>query len=80
MKSSAARHRIFRERKREGKAILQIEVDEFAHLELLKSAGLLKEWDENDRAAVAEATARLLRALAAEDGRTRYHLMISEEI
>jgi hypothetical protein len=71
LKSAAPRLRRFRERRRAGKAVLSIEVNLFDHIEMLKDAGLLKEWDESDRTAIADATERLLR-LAAEDSETRF--------
>jgi hypothetical protein len=64
--SSAGRCKRLRERRRDGRAILQIEIDLFAHTELLISAGVLQQWDDNDRDAIARATERLLAALAAE--------------
>jgi hypothetical protein len=68
MKSAAARLRRFRERQREGKVVLKIEVDLVDHTEMLIAAGLLRAWDDDeDRATIEAATARLLRALAREE-------------
>jgi hypothetical protein len=64
----ANRVRRFRERQKSGKAVLHIEVDLFAHSEMLIAAGLLKTWDDSDRSAIEEATARLLKTLATENG------------
>jgi hypothetical protein len=64
--NSADRCKRLRERRAAGRALLQIEIDLFAHTELLISAGVLQQWDDNDRDAIARATERLLAALAAE--------------
>jgi hypothetical protein len=64
--SSAARCKRLRERQREGRALLHVEVDLFAHTEMLVAAGALEQWDDHDRDAIARATERLLSALAAE--------------
>jgi len=64
--STAARCKRLRQRQREGKAVLQIEVNLLDLTELLIAAGVLQQWDDNDRDAIARATERLLSVLAAE--------------
>ena len=49
-----------------GELILRIEVSLVDHTDLLVSAGVLGQWDDQDRAAIERATEALLRALAAE--------------
>jgi hypothetical protein len=44
-----------------------IEIDLISHTEFLIAAGLLKSWDYDNRSAIADATARLLRTLATEN-------------
>jgi hypothetical protein len=63
---NAHRLRRFRERRALGKAVLSIEVDLFNHTEMLIASGLLKDWDDSNRAAIEVATARMLRAFADE--------------
>ena len=55
-----------RERVADGRAILRIEINLLDHTDLLVSAGVLGQWDADDRAAIERATERLLRALASE--------------
>jgi hypothetical protein len=57
-----------RARQREGKAVLLVEVCLAGHIALLIKSGWLKEWDDQDRAKIEEATAGLLAAaLSAEE-------------
>lgn len=44
-----------RERKRNGKIVLSIEVDAAAVRELLVDGGYLKEWDDGDRSKISRA-------------------------
>jgi hypothetical protein len=55
-----------RARAREGKAVLLVEVCLADMIELLIGAGLLQEWDSDDKSKVEAATGRLLAALAEE--------------
>jgi hypothetical protein len=66
MTTSTAAVRRFRQRQKSGKAVLQVQVDLFQLTEMLISSGFLRAWDDHDRAAVEDATERLLAALAAE--------------
>jgi hypothetical protein len=63
---NAIRLRRWRARQTLGKAVINVEVDLFNHTEMLIASGLLKAWDDSNRALIEDATARLLRALASE--------------
>jgi hypothetical protein len=52
----------FRSR-REGKAVLSVEIDQAYQVELLIASGLLQEWDDGDKSKIEQATARLLLVL-----------------
>jgi hypothetical protein len=61
---AAERTRRWRERRREGRAVLYVEVaDPFELADALVDYGLLQEWNVDDRAAVADAVAELLSLL-----------------
>jgi len=61
---AADRQRRLRERQSLGRIVLRIEVDGVDHIEMLIEGGWLKRSEEEDRAAVNAATARLLIWLA----------------
>ena len=70
--STAARKRRFRERQADGRAVLQVEVNLLEHADMLVAAGLLLQWDAEDRRQVELATARLLELLAGEERVPRF--------
>ena len=55
-----------RERVADGRAILRIEINLLDHTDLLVAAGVLGQWDDQDRVAIERATEALLAALAKE--------------
>jgi hypothetical protein len=75
--TAAARDRLhrFRARQHEGKAVLRVEIDLFRHTEMLVHSGFLAQWDDNNRAAIEAAIARLLRAFAEE---TRFQISVGD--
>jgi hypothetical protein len=75
--AAAVRLRRHRQRKREGVVVLQVAVGLADHIDLLVASGLLGEWDDGDRTAIEQATARLLRALA-EEAATRFEVPVSD--
>lgn len=67
--SAAARQARHRQRERAGRIVLRVEADEIQLVEALVASELLPEADRDDRAAVEEATARLIELLiAVENG------------
>jgi hypothetical protein len=77
--SAAARDRLrrFRARLATGKVMLRVEVNLADHIDLLLACGVLQEWDDGDRSAIAHATERLLAALAAEH-ETRFQISVGD--
>jgi hypothetical protein len=68
MKTSTTAVRRFRQRQRANKLLLHVEVDHLDHCDMLIAAGLLKAWDApHDRAAIEDATARLLKTFAEQE-------------
>jgi hypothetical protein len=63
-----ARYRAYRQRRRQGKACLRLEVDLGELADLLVAGGLLQAWDSADKAAVKRAAEKLLAVLIAERG------------
>jgi hypothetical protein len=63
--SDRDRQRLHRERARKGRRIVPVAVDSDAEA-VLQAAGVLREWDADDRAAVGLAVERLLELLALE--------------
>lgn len=70
--TSAARTRDYRQRLRNGRALLEIEVDLVALEQLLADAGLLSP-DCDDRPAVEAALGKLVELLIADGGDTSRH-------
>jgi hypothetical protein len=64
--ASAARLRRFRERRANGLAVLHLEINLLDLTDLLVGAGLLRQWDDCDRAQVEQATQQLLKILIEE--------------
>ena len=62
------RYRAYRQRRRNGKACLRLEVDLGELTDVLVAGGFLKQWDSADKAAVEGATEKLLAVLIAEHG------------
>lgn len=63
--TAAARQRLHRERARSGRRIVPVAIDSAAE-ELLRAAGVLKEWDTDSREAVGHAVERLLELILAD--------------
>jgi hypothetical protein len=61
-------YRAYRQRRRQGKACLRLEVDLGELADVLVAGGFLQEWDSADKAAVERATEKLLAVLIAEHG------------
>jgi hypothetical protein len=64
--ASALRLRRFRARQSVGRVVLSVEVSLSDHCDMLVASALLEQWDDNNRAAIERATARLLEAWAKE--------------
>jgi hypothetical protein len=60
--AASARQRAYRRRKREGLICVEIELDHFEIAELLVGAGLLEQWDSEDRAKVRDTLEASLRS------------------
>jgi hypothetical protein len=56
-----ARQRAYRARRRDGRIVIELEVDHFETAELLVREGLLGQWDAEDRSKVRAAFERALR-------------------
>jgi hypothetical protein len=69
--TTAARLRRFRGRQANGLAVLHVEINLLDLTGLLVAAGLLKRWDDSNRAKVEQATQQLLKILI-EEGETRF--------
>ena len=52
-----------RERAKDGRAVLRIDVDLFGLADVLVKHGLLEEWDADDREKIERATEKMIAAL-----------------
>jgi hypothetical protein len=67
---STARSRRYRQRRRDGKALVPVELDDLvAASEYLVGVGLLAAWDCDDRQAIGRALAALVKLLIADEAR-----------
>jgi hypothetical protein len=71
-RAARARQRAYRRRKRNGLITLSIEIDHFEVVELLVEAGLLGQWDSENRAKVREVLEAALRSGALRIAPERY--------
>jgi hypothetical protein len=68
--TATQRSRLCRARRRDGKALVRVELDDLvAASEYLIGVGLLAAWDCDDRQAIGLAIAKLLDLLVAEEAR-----------
>jgi hypothetical protein len=64
---AAERNRRWRQRARNGRVVLPIEIDQFEVADALVDAGLLEQWSADDRVAIAAAVERLLQIVISRD-------------
>lgn len=62
--TAAARMRKHRQRARDGRATVAVEIDEAAVFEMLRLGGFIGDQDADDRAALARGLSRAIEALA----------------